>query len=120
MKLRYFLEVLKIPDNLKKTSFSFQVDVIVNTTNDKVDLTANPCGKALLKVAGKELLNECKKIGSLQAGQMAPTGPAKLKCKRVYHVRSSAWDNGKGAPVTPFLFLVLLTCNNCYVRSCRG
>ena len=78
------------------------MDVIVNTTNDSVDLNANPCGKALLKVAGKELLTECKKIGSLQAGKMAVTGQAKLKCKHVYHVRSSSWDNGKGAPVMPF------------------
>ena len=64
-----------------------------------MDLNANPCGRALLKVAGKELLDECQKIGSLTAGNMASTGPAKLHCKRVYHVRSSSWDNGKGAPV---------------------
>ena len=64
-----------------------------------MDLNANPCGKALLKVAGQGLVNECKKIGSLQAGEMASTGPANLKCKRVFHVRSSAWDSGKGTPV---------------------
>ena len=64
-----------------------------------MDLNGNPCGKALLKVAGKELLNECRKIGSLKPGEMALTGPAKLSCKRVYHVRTSHWDNGKGAPV---------------------
>jgi O-acetyl-ADP-ribose deacetylase (regulator of RNase III) len=56
---------------------------------------------ALLKVAGKGLLKECKKIGSLQVGQVAVTGPAKLKCKHVYHVRSSPWHNGDGEPVTP-------------------
>ena len=94
--------LIKIPGHLRKTSFSFQVDVIVNTTNSNVDLTGNACGKALLKVAGKELLEECKKIGSLQAGQMVPTGPAKLKCKRVYHVCSSSWENGKGASVMLF------------------
>ena len=64
-----------------------------------MDLNANPCGKALLKVAGEELANECQKIGSLQAGNMASTGPAKLNCKRVYHVRSSYWDKGEGARV---------------------
>ena len=72
----------------------------MNTTNDKVDLSANPCGKALLKVAGKELLTECKKIGSLNAGEMASTGPAKLNCKSVFHVRSSHYDKGKGVGVT--------------------
>ena len=77
----------------------YKVDVIVNTTNDKVDLNANSCGRALLKVAGKELLNECKKIGSLQPGNITSTGPAKLNCRRVYHVRASQWSNGKGALV---------------------
>ena len=67
-----------------------------------MDLSGNACGRALLKVAGNELSEECKKIGSLKVGQMAQTGPAKLKCKRVYHVRSSPWDNGKGAPVMSF------------------
>ena len=69
-----------------------------------MDLKGNPCGKALLKVAGQELVNECKKIGSLQPGEMASTGPAKLNCKRVYHVRSSHWDNGNGALVNWFDF----------------
>ena len=67
-----------------------------------MDLNANHCGKALLKVAGAELLNECQKIGSLMAGDMASTGPAKLNCKRVYHVRSSSWSSGIGAPVLLF------------------
>ena len=77
-----------------------------------MDLTANSCGRALLKVAGKELVHECKKIGRLQPGNIASTGPAKLSCKRVYHVRSSCWDNGKGALVTlvRLLTLVFITC----------
>ncbi len=66
-----------------------------------MDLNANLCGRALLQAAGKELLDECRKIGSLTVGNMASTGPAKLNCKRVYHVRSSHWNNGKGAPVMP-------------------
>jgi poly [ADP-ribose] polymerase 10/14/15 len=86
----------------------------VNTTNEKVDLNANPCGKALLKVAGKELMNECQKIGSLKPGEMAVTGPAKLDCRLVCHVRSSHWDNGKGTPVmTIFLAIYFITCQCC-------
>ena len=74
--------------------------MIVNSTSDKVDLNANPCGKALLEVAGEELVKECKKIGSLQEGEMASTRPAKLSCKRVYHVFLSSWGKGKGALVS--------------------
>jgi hypothetical protein len=81
--------------------FFFQIDVIVNTANHKVDLNANSCSKALLKVAGKEWPSECKKIGSFKVGNIASTGPGKLNCKRVYHVRASPWDDGKGAQVTP-------------------
>ena len=64
-----------------------------------MDLNANPCSKALLRVAGQGLVNECRKIGNLKTGEMASTGPAKLNCKHVYHVRSSSWNNGEGALV---------------------
>ncbi|CAB4013230.1 poly [ADP-ribose] polymerase 15 isoform X1 [Paramuricea clavata] len=80
-----------------------KVDVIVNAMNAKVDLNASRCGKALLKMAGEELLNECHKIGSLLAGDITSTGPAKLNCKRVYHVRLSSWDNGRGAQILRML-----------------
>ena len=50
-------------------------------------------------MAGEELLSECKKIGSLKVGDMASTGPAKLNCKRVYHIRAPPWDDGKAAQV---------------------
>ena len=73
-----------------------------------MDLNANSCGEALLKVAGMALMNECQKIGSLQPGNIASTGPGKLKCKRVYHVRASFWDNGKGALVTRVRLLIVI------------
>ena len=78
-----------------------------------MDLNANPCGKALLKVAGQELVKECNRIGSLQEGEMASTGPAKLNCKRVYHVCSSSWDGGDGILV----ILVLFFLEQVYSRS---
>ena len=75
--------------------------MIVNTTNSSLNLLGNACGQALFKEAGLQLLDECQKIGNLKAGNMVTTGPAKLYCKRVYHVCSSSWDNGKGALVLP-------------------
>ena len=73
-----------------------------------MDLNANSCGRALLKVGGQELMNECQKIGSLQTGNIASTGPGKLDCKRVYHVRASSWDNGKGALVMCNRLLIVI------------
>ena len=72
---------------------------MVNTTNDKVELDANPCGQALLKVAGQELKDACQKVGNLQVGKIATTKAGKLDCNLVYHVNCAAWDNGKGESV---------------------
>ena len=69
-------------------------------------MNANPCGKALLKVAGVDLENECTKLGSLKTGGIVSSGSGKLNCKRVYHVRSSSWNNGDGALVTVVRFFL--------------
>ena len=79
----------------------YQVDVIVNTTNANLNLNGSACGTALLKVAGKQLSDECQKIGRLKVGNIATTGSANLNCKRVYHVCCSSWDGGKGVLVMP-------------------
>ncbi|XP_046838993.1 protein mono-ADP-ribosyltransferase PARP15-like [Xenia sp. Carnegie-2017] len=76
-----------------------KVDVIVNSTNEKMDLNANPVGKALLKVAGNDILEECKKIGEIKVGGVVVTGGGKLNCKSVYHVCLSEWQQGDGAKV---------------------
>ncbi|XP_028391015.1 protein mono-ADP-ribosyltransferase PARP14-like [Dendronephthya gigantea] len=76
-----------------------KVDVIVNSSDEKVNLKATPCGKALLNVAGDELLTECQKIGLLELGDLALTGPAKLNCKFVFHVRASPYECGRGVLV---------------------
>ena len=58
---------------------------------------------ALLNVAGKELLEECMKSRcSLMEGGLLSTGPAKLNCKRVYHVRPPESDED----ITVILFSI--------------
>ena len=79
-------------------------------------MNANPCGKALLKVAGEDLANECKKLGSLKTGEIVSSGSGKLNCKRVYHVRSSSWNNGDGALVTVVRFF-LESCSLVHFRG---
>ena len=74
----------------------YKVDVIVNTTNDKLDLNANPCGRALLKVGGQELKDACQQVGNLPVGKIAMTKPGKLDCKLVYHVNCAAWRDRQG------------------------
>ena len=65
-----------------------------------MDLNANPCAKALLEVAGKELEEECKKKGGLKIGEIAVTKAGKLDCKHVYHIFCASWAKGKGEPVS--------------------
>ena len=79
-------------------------------------MNANPCGKALLKVAGEDLANECKKLGSLKTGEIVSSGSGKLNCKRVYHVRSSSWNNGDGALVIVVRFF-LESCSLVHFRG---
>ena len=71
----------------------------MNSSDEKVDLKATPCGKALLEVAGDELLTECQKIGRLELGNLAITPPANLKCKLVFHVRASPYEHVRGVVV---------------------
>ena len=78
----------------------FEVDVIVNS-NGYLNF-GSPSAMALLDVAGKELLEECMKSDGLMEGELFSTGPAKLNCKRVYHVRPPFWNNGRGYPVILF------------------
>ena len=79
-------------------------------------MNANPCGMALLKVAGEDLASECKKLGSLETGEIVSSGSGKLNCKRVYHVRSSSWNNGDGALVTVVRFF-LESCSLVHFRG---
>ena len=65
------------------------VDVIVNTTDRAMKLSAGGVGKALLKKAGKELqayLDEYKRRQKLvEEGKVLVTKPGKLRCKLVFH-----------------------------------
>lgn len=88
---------------LKHTFFSIQTDVIVNTVHSSLDLTKNPCSKALLEVAGKALENHCekwvRKNEKVKEGSFAVTDGAKLKCKKVFHLCCPNWNATDGEQV---------------------
>ncbi|XP_052712258.1 uncharacterized protein LOC128186509 [Crassostrea angulata] len=64
-----------------------EVDVIVNSTSDKLKLRHGRGARALLKTAGAGLQTECnqKFPTGIQKGDVAVTGPGNLRCKTVCH-----------------------------------
>lgn len=80
--------------------FIFQADILVGTAASNLNLTQNPCAKALSQAAGPSLQQECTNIGRVAVGDIAVNNqPGNLKCKAVIFAICSDWDNGKGKKV---------------------
>ncbi|XP_072048530.1 protein mono-ADP-ribosyltransferase PARP14-like [Amphiura filiformis] len=81
---------------LKKANLSKEkVDVIVNTAGSKLNLNQGAVSRAILAVAGKGLQQECDtklQGGNVDSWSFITTGPAKLKCRTVYHLVCPAYD----------------------------
>ena len=76
-----------------------QADVLVNTTSGEMDLSRGNVSQALLLSAGPALQQECDAQvvqtdgtrNSVAEGNFIETGPANLKCKKVYHCHCKAY-----------------------------
>jgi O-acetyl-ADP-ribose deacetylase (regulator of RNase III) len=81
-----------------------QTDVIVNTVGSDLNLTKNPCSKAILDEAGSVITSYCEKWirdhGQVQEGKFAITDGGMLKCKKVLHVSCPSWTADHGEKVT--------------------
>jgi O-acetyl-ADP-ribose deacetylase (regulator of RNase III) len=81
-----------------------QVDVIVSTASEDLDLNMGAVSKAILMKAGPQIQADCKsqlrtlapQTGKLKPGQIVVTGPHGLSCKHVFHGVCVQWDDGKG------------------------
>ena len=79
-------------------------DVIVNPTNDRMDLTGSAVSTAILKKAGPDLQKKCDSITS-QGYRLHPDKacctPAvgNLRCKNVYHILVCGTDIAKAVTV---------------------
>ncbi|XP_028398971.1 protein mono-ADP-ribosyltransferase PARP14-like [Dendronephthya gigantea] len=75
-------------------------DIIVNTATNDLNLTRNPSSKAILDEAGSALKTFCVKWiednGLVNEGDFAITDGAKLKCKKVFHVKCPRWTADQG------------------------
>ncbi|KAL3880352.1 hypothetical protein ACJMK2_032596 [Sinanodonta woodiana] len=72
-----------------------KVDVIVNSTSQKLDLTQGALSKNLLKGAGAVMQQECntKYPDGIRAGDVAITSGGALDCKHVFHLFLKNWSS---------------------------
>ncbi|TRZ00262.1 hypothetical protein DNTS_003714 [Danionella cerebrum] len=85
------------------------VNVIVNTISEDLDLSRGAVSKALLQAAGPQLQSEIKEAvhsKNLNYGEMAITDGYNLKCSRVFHVVCPYWEHRKNSPDVVFIQII--------------
>ncbi|XP_063070156.1 protein mono-ADP-ribosyltransferase PARP14-like [Engraulis encrasicolus] len=95
-----------VPVCLKKGDITTEaVDVIVNSSNNSLDLDTGVSG-AILKAAGKAVQDECKALGTQPSDAVVLTSGGNLSCKHIAHTTGFNTD----ADITSSIEKVLALC----------
>ncbi|XP_050395688.1 protein mono-ADP-ribosyltransferase PARP15 isoform X2 [Patella vulgata] len=90
-------ELVRWKPNLVKGEIAKAVvDVIVNSTSNKLELQNGAVSGSINKAAGPNLQAECKEKypNGINVGDIAVTGPGNLRCQKVYHTCLSSYNKG--------------------------
>jgi O-acetyl-ADP-ribose deacetylase (regulator of RNase III) len=71
-----------------------EADIIINAVNTQL-IHGGGVALAIAKAAGKELIKESKEIGFVPLGDFAITSAGNLKAKKVIHIPTIDYVNGK-------------------------
>jgi len=94
VEIRYEVDINGKKLKLAKGDITeLEVDAIVNAANERLKLGGGVAG-AILKKGGREIQEECDKIGYCPVGNAVVTGAGKLKTKYVIHAVGPRYGEG--------------------------
>ncbi|XP_036364784.1 protein mono-ADP-ribosyltransferase PARP14-like [Octopus sinensis] len=88
------------------------VDVIVNSTNEHLQLDSGAISKFILHNAGPEIQDECSQRypQGISMSEIAVTKGYNLKCDNVFHLALPAWDENSSHSILANLTQIITIC----------
>ncbi|XP_029655809.1 protein mono-ADP-ribosyltransferase PARP14-like, partial [Octopus sinensis] len=88
------------------------VDVIVNSSNEELQLHKGSISKSILKAAGSQIQVECnqKYPRGISASEIAITKGYNLKCKNVFHLALPPWGENSSDSTLANLTQIITIC----------